>query len=204
MMDRVLAGLPFAYCYLDDLRIASPDLEARQLHLRAVFERLRLFGLVINLEKCVFGVDSFEFLGHVVSSQGGRPISSYVEAVEKRPPPTTIKELQVFLGLVNFYRRFLPGIASMLRPLTDALKGNRPATEKLSWTPEMEAGFVAAKVALSKATWLGHPSPTATLALHVDASASHIGAALHQRPQGHSTWQPLVFFSRKLEATQAK
>jgi transposase InsO family protein len=207
MMDRVLADLPFAYCYLDDLRIASPDLEAHKLHLRVVFERLRLFGLVINLEKCVFGVDSFEFLGHVVSSQGARPISSYVEAVEKRPPPTTIKELQVFLGLVNFYRRFLPGIASTLRPLTDALKGNRPATERLSWTPEMEAGFVAAKVALSRATWLGHPSPTATLALHVDASSSHIGATLHQRPQGHSTWQPLgffFFFSRKLEVTQAK
>jgi hypothetical protein len=109
MMDRVLAGLPFAYCYLDDLRIASPDLEAHQRHLRLVLERLQQFGLVINLEKCVFAVDSFEFLGHVVSSQGAKPVTSYMEAVERRPPPTTIKELQVFLGLVNFYRRFLPG-----------------------------------------------------------------------------------------------
>jgi hypothetical protein len=129
MMDRVLVGLPFACCYLDDLRIASPDLESHQLHLRAVFERLRLFGLVINLEKCVFSVDSFEFLGHIVSAQGARPITSYVEAVERRPPPTTIKELQVFLGLVNFYRRFLPGVAVTLRPLTDALRGSRPASE---------------------------------------------------------------------------
>jgi hypothetical protein len=63
---------------------------------------------------------------------------------------------------------------------------------------------VAVKASLSKATWLGHPSPTATLALHVNASSSQIRAALHQRPQGHSTWQPLGFFSRKLEATQAK
>jgi hypothetical protein len=204
MMDRVLAGLPFAYCYLDDLRIASPDLEAHRRHLRLVLERLRQFGLVINLDKCVFAVDSFEFLGHVVSSQRARPIKSYVEAVEKRPLPRTVKELQVFLGLVNFYRRFLPGVAVTLRPLTDALRGNKAASEELTWTREMEDSFLEAKASLSRATWLGHPSPTAHLALHVDASSSHIGAALHQQLKGHSTWQPLVFFSRKLEVGQAK
>jgi hypothetical protein len=74
-----------------------------------VFERLRQFSLVINMEKCVFAVDSLEFLDHVVSAQGARAIISYVKAVEKKPPPTTIRELQVFLGLGNFYRRFLSG-----------------------------------------------------------------------------------------------
>jgi hypothetical protein len=68
----------------------------------------------------------------------------------------------------------------------------------------MEASFVAAKAALGKATWLGHPDPKARLALHMDASSSHIGAALHQQLQGHSSWQPLGFFSRKLETAQAK
>jgi hypothetical protein len=116
-----LAGLPFEYCYLDNLRIASPNFTSHQQHLRAVFERLRLFGLVINLEKCVFAVYSFEFLGHVVSAQGDKPIASYMEAVDKRPPPTMVKELQIFLGLVNFYWRFLPGVAVILRPLTDTL-----------------------------------------------------------------------------------
>jgi cleavage and polyadenylation specificity factor subunit 1 len=93
MMDRVLAGLPFTYCYLDDLRIASLDLETHMQHLYQVFARLQEFGLVINHEKCVFAVDTFEFLGHQVSAQGAKPLSSYVEAVEKRPPPTTVKEL---------------------------------------------------------------------------------------------------------------
>jgi transposase InsO family protein len=68
----------------------------------------------------------------------------------------------------------------------------------------MEAGFAEAKAALGRATWLGHPDPAARLALHVDSSASHIGAALHQQLKDHSTWQPLGFFSRKLEASQAK
>jgi hypothetical protein len=61
MMARVLAGLPFTYCYLDDLRIVSPDLKTHLLHLCLVFKRLRQFGLVISLEKCVFAVASFSF-----------------------------------------------------------------------------------------------------------------------------------------------
>jgi glycerol-3-phosphate acyltransferase PlsY len=89
----------------------------------------------------------------------------------------TIKELQGFLGLVNFYRRFLPGVAAKLLPLTDVLKGNRPALELLTWTQEMETSFMAAKAALSKTTCLGHPYST----------ARHIGAALHQQLKGHST-----------------
>jgi hypothetical protein len=109
-MDRVTLDMPFTYCYLDDLRVASPDLETHLQHLAAVFTRLRDFGLVINLEKCVFCVQSFEFLGHHVSSQGARPVVSYVEAVDKMMAPTTVKELQIFLGLINFYRRFLAGI----------------------------------------------------------------------------------------------
>jgi hypothetical protein len=185
MMDRVLAGLPFAYCYLNNLHIASPT---------TGFQRLREFGLVINLEKCVFTMAELEFLGHLVSAKESRPLSSYVEAVEKRSSPSTIKELQVFLGLVNFYRRFLPSVAVILRPLTDALKGNRPASDRLDWSREMKGSFKGAKATLSKAMRLGHPNLTTQLAQHVDASASHIGAALHQWVNGHMAWQPLGFF----------
>ncbi len=204
MMDRVLAGLPFTYCYLDDLRVASPDLEAHKKHLRLVFERLRQYGLVINQEKCVFAVSSFEFLGHLVSAQGARPLHSYVEAVERRPRPTNTKELQVFLGLVNFYRRFLPDAAAFLKPLTDSLRGSKSSQEAVTWSPELEASFEAAKRALSRATWLEHPDPLAALALHVDASASHVGAALHQRARGRSAWRPLGFFSKKLDEAQTR
>jgi hypothetical protein len=90
-------------------------------------------------------------------------------------------------------------VAITLRPLTDTLRGNRPASEQLVWSPETEAGFVAAKAALRRDMWLGHLYPMAQLALHVGASAPHIGAALHQRLRGHMDWQPLGFFSSKLE-----
>ncbi len=203
-MDRVTMDMPFTYCYLDDLRVASPDLETHLQHLAAVFTRLRDFGLVINLEKCVFCVQSFEFLGHHVSCQGARPVVSYVEAVDKMEAPTTVKELQIFLGLINFYCRFLAGVATVLLPLTSALKGSRSSTEKLVWTESMEESFQRAKASLKKATWLAHPDPLATLALHVDASATHVGAVLQQQSRGQSAWRPLGFFSRKLEAAQTR
>jgi hypothetical protein len=117
-----------------------------------VSERLQQFGLVINLEKCVFSVDSFEFLGHIVLAQGPNPFLVTWTQWKKRPLATTIRELQVFLGLVNFSWRFLPGVDVTLLQITDALKGNWPASEKLSWTAEMEASFVAAKATLSRAT----------------------------------------------------
>jgi hypothetical protein len=106
---------------------------------------LHQLGLTINLEKCVFAVESFESKSHLVSAQGAKPLSNYVEAVEKRSPSTTIKVLQSFLGLVNYYWRFLPSMEVTLLPLTDALKGNRPSNEKLAWSAEMEASFLAAK-----------------------------------------------------------
>ncbi len=108
------------------------------------------------------------------------------------------------MGLVNFYRRFLPGVAVPLWPLTDVLQGKRPASNQLVWTPEMEASFMVAKATLGRATWLGHPDPNARLALCKDASSSPIGADLHQKLKGHSSWQPLGFFSHKLKAAQAK
>ncbi len=102
-MDQILAGHPFAYCYLDDLWITSLDLKTYQLHFCLVFKRLRQFGVVISLEKYVFAGATFKSLGHQVSTQGAKPLT-------RRPPPTTVKELQVLLGLIYFYRWFLPGV----------------------------------------------------------------------------------------------
>ncbi len=105
---------------------------------------------------------------------------------------------------MNFCRRFQPGIAVILQPLTDALRGNKPANKEPTWTAEMVASFLEAKASLSRVTWLGHLSLMAHLALHVDASSSHVRVALHQRLKDHSTWQPLGFFSKKLEVGPAK
>jgi cleavage and polyadenylation specificity factor subunit 1 len=127
-----------------------------------------------------------------------------VAAIQDFPRPSIIKELQAFLGMVNFYRRCLPSIARTLRPLTDALRGSKKGADKLEWSAAMEGAFAAAKQSLLTATHLAHPTVGAELSVVVDASATHVGACLQQRLYGKKAWQPLGFFSKKLEAAQQK
>jgi len=199
LMDRLFGHLPFLFTYLDDHLIASRTLEEHLDHLRQFFQILQDNGLVINPAKCVFAASSLKFLGHMVSEAGVIPLPRHVEAVRDFPPPTDVKGLQRFLGLVNFYRRFLPAIAKTLRPLTDLLKGS---PKLLAWSDEAATAFEAAKAALVAAVPLSHPSPLAKLSLSVDASDSHVGAVLQQR-SGQS-WEPLAFFSKKLDPAQVR
>ncbi len=125
-------------------------------------------------------------------------------AIAAYPRPVTVKDLQNFLGVINFYRKFVPGAAEMLRPLTDALKGSPAARAAVEWTPERRAAFQAARAALGKATNLAFPRQDAEIALMTDASSTHVGAALQQRDGPAAAWQPLGFFSQKLSPTQQR
>ena len=99
--------------------------------------------------------------------------------------------------MINFYRRFLPGIARTLSPLTDALTGNPWV---LKWSQELQDAFDRAKSALSSAVSLTHSSPSTEVSFVTDASNTHVGAVLQQKESGG--WRPLAFFSAKLSATQ--
>jgi len=158
--------------------------------------------LVLNLEKCKFAKSSVEFLGHKISATKCSPLPSKVIAIKAHPRPLTVKELQQFLGMTNFYQKFLPSAAMLLSPLSDALSGSSPGSSHLSWSQPMEASFVAAKEAQASTTHLSHPSPSAELADVADSSATHVGAALQQRRQGSAHWEPLTFFSKKLDKPQ--
>jgi hypothetical protein len=151
----------------------------------------------------VFGQPVVEFLGHSVTGDGAAPLEDKTAAIRAFPRPTTVKELQGFLGTVNFYRRFIPGAAKILAPLTDALKGGGKGSTAIGWSPVMEAAFLVAKASLVSAATLAHPSPSAELGLMVDASSTHVGASLQQR-RGGGAWEPLGFFSRKLNTAQSK
>jgi Reverse transcriptase (RNA-dependent DNA polymerase)/RNase H-like domain found in reverse transcriptase len=199
LMDRVFCHLPFCFCYLDDNLIASRTLDEHLQHLRTYFQLRQDNGLQINPAKCVFAVTEVDFLGHRVSAAGILPLPKHVEALQHLPVPTDMKGLQQFLGLINFYRRFLPGIAATLLLLTDALHGS---PRHLTVMAEMTAALAAAKDALAATTGLAHPLPHAQLALVTDASDSHVGGALQQR-EG-AAWRPLLFFSQKLMPTQSR
>ncbi|MEC9123562.1 MAG: RNase H-like domain-containing protein, partial [Verrucomicrobiota bacterium] len=164
-----------------------------------MFDRLEEHGLVVKVEKCLFGVSEIDFLGHRVSCEGIRPLPTKVQAITKFPTPSTVKQLEQFIGMMNFYHVFIPKAAEVMKPLYQALSGT-PRPKDLEWSAELDQAFVQAKEHLAGATLLHHPIPGAVTALTTDASDTAIGAVLEQRVGNH--WQPLAFFSRQLNKAE--
>ena len=126
----------------------------------------------------MFGAPHLDFLGHHIQASSITPLPDRVVAIKLHPESQNVLQMMNFLGTINFYRRFVPAAARTLKPLTDALKGASSKRAMVTWTTEMMGAFQAAKEALATATILAHPQEKAHLALIVDASADHMGAAL--------------------------
>ncbi len=122
LMDRFFRHLPFVFVYLDDILIASKDSTQHIQHLRLVFEVLQDAGLRINPAKCTFLVSSLSFLGHNLDASGISPMEKHVKALADFPPPSDLKDLQRFLGLINF----LSSISSWNRRYPPASHGFAP------------------------------------------------------------------------------
>ncbi len=118
-----------------------------------------------------------------------------MSAVTDFPRPSTVKELQMFLGMVNFYRRFLPGAARALKPLTDCLRGGPKGPTAVEWNGEREAAFTEVKQMLPSATRLAHPAQAAKLSLAVDASYT-LGPAYSRSGRGRRVGSRWVFSPR--------
>ncbi|XP_076764840.1 uncharacterized protein LOC143431789 [Xylocopa sonorina] len=127
-----------------------------------VFAPLQQYGVVINPTKCVFAATEVEFLGYMVNSQGTKPLPDKVEAIIKFLKPTIVKQLRGFLGMVNFYRRFIPNAAVLQAALNKLLTGKKlKSTTPITWTKETESALENLKTALAKATLLAHPANNA-------------------------------------------
>ncbi len=201
-MDDVLSGVPHVFVYLDDVLVASPSHAEHKADLRAVMQRLQKNGLVLNREKCVFHASSVEYLGYKISAEGLSPLPARVAAIKNYPEPATRGELQRFLGMINYYRRFISGAAAVMKPLTDATRGKGGRSTRIEWTAEMATAFDGAKSALASSAVLAHPKPGAQISLAVDASNHHVGGVLQQKEGG--SWRPLAFFSRKLNHAESR
>ncbi|GFR90992.1 Pol polyprotein [Elysia marginata] len=198
-MDGILHDLNCCFVYLDDILIASSSPKEHEADLRSVFHLLATNGLVINTQKCIFGPATMTFLGYKVTPNGITPVPEKVKAITEFPKPSDKKALQRFLGMLNYYHRFLPGIAKCLAPLTEATKSRSKVT---TWTDDCQTAFEAAKSSLASATLLNHPDPKSESRLSTDASDSAIGAELSQKH--HGMWRPIAFFSRKLTSPQSR
>ena len=179
-MDEITRCLDFVYAYIDDFLIASENEERHREHLRILFKRLGENGVVINLVKCEFGVSEIKFLGYTAIAEEIKPLAEHDDAIIKVPLPTTVKDLRKYIGMINFYKRFIPGAAKVLQPHDDLLKGTTKCNASIEWTEQAGNSFRESKRALVDATMLTHPIPGAPVSLAVDASDYAIGAVLRR------------------------
>lgn len=203
-IDEVLRGLDFCYPYIDDVLVASETPQQHEQHLKQVFQRFQDHGILINVTKCTLGQPRVTFLGYSISAEGTLPLPEKVNAITEFSRPTRIQDLRRYLGMINFYRRFIPHAAEHQAPLNALLSGPKVKNSTaITWTPALQDAFDRCKRGLAAATLLTHPNLMAELGLFTDASDTAIGAAVQQRVEG-GYWEPLSFFSRKLTAAQRK
>ena len=138
----------------------------------------------------------------MVDSSGIRPLPDRVKAITDFTRPESLRQLRRFLGLVNYYRRFIPGCAAIMLPLEALLQNTRATTATLGWSDAAENAFTTIKERLASATLLVHPEHDAPTSAMVDASGYAVGGVLQQRM--NNEWLPLGFFSKKLTPTEQR
>lgn len=187
LMSQVLRGLHWkiVLCYIDDLVILSKSFKEHLEHLHLVFTRLREANLTLHPEKCHFGLERVMFLGHILSKDGVSVDTAKTDKVRNFPIPKSQTELKSYLGLCNYYRRFVKGFANIASPLNNLLKGNKKGKFKPGdWTEDCQNAFETLKTALTTAPVLGFPNMNKDFYLSADASGTALGYVLGQKDHG--------------------
>ena len=193
-MNIVLEGLQNVLVYIDDIIIFTETYEKHLQVIRQVFTRLLQYGLIINLEKSEFCQTKVTYLGFEFTSSGYRPVDLIIPKLTAFAVPTTKKMVMRFLGIVNYYRNHVPGLAAVAAPLYQLLSSQT----KIKWTPECQSAFDKVKEICQDRILLVPYREGGKLELYTDASDVAAGAVLLQ--DGY----PLEFFSRRFSPTEQR
>ena len=189
LINDVLRGCNFAMGYLDDIIIYSRNDKEHLEHLEEIIKRIKAAGLKLKLEKCCFFKKHIQYLGHLISADGIQPLPEKLESIAKMPAPKTPKEVKQFLGLVGYYRKFVPRFADISRVLTHLTKKD----VEFKWTAECENCFQILKRSLQESPILRYPDPKANYTLYTDASKYAYAGVLTQDIDG--TDHPITYVS---------
>uniref|UniRef100_A0A8C6MDI2 ribonuclease H n=1 Tax=Nothobranchius furzeri TaxID=105023 RepID=A0A8C6MDI2_NOTFU len=198
-MESLLQDLPNVAVYFDDLLLIEKDTAEHLRTLQEVLKSLKEAGLRLQRHKCVFLQDQVQYLGHQIDAQGLHPVQSKVRAIVEAPSPTTVAELKAYLGLLNYYNKFLPNLATHLAPIHQLLKKNA----QWSWGREQEEAFTQSKQLLKSAEVLCHYSADKELVLACDASPYGVCTVLSHKMEDGSD-KPLGFMSRTLTPAEKR
>ena len=201
-IDKVLMGCSsFAMGYLDDIIIFSKTKEEHLQHLEEIFVRLHKFGLKMKCEKCSFFKKHIQYLGHLVSEKGFEPLPEKLESIRKMPAPRTAKEVKQFLGLIGYYRKFVPHFADISRPLTKLMHHN----VVFEWTDQCAKAFNHLRELLMEYPILRYPNPTQGYILYTDASGIGWSGVLtqeHLDEKGKAKNHPICYVSGQFRGSQ--
>jgi len=194
LMNSVLTGMQGLKClvYLDDIVIYGASLEEHNKRLEEVLQRLRENNLKLQPDKCEFLRKETIYLGHIISENGISPDPSKLTAIKEFPMPRKVKDIQSFIGLAGYYRKFIADFSKIAKPLTKLTK----KSEKFEWTAEQQNAFETLKEKLMTAPVLKYPDFTEEFIVTTDASAFAIGAVLSQGKVGND--RPIAYASRVL------
>lgn len=198
LMDKILSGLQGTdvFVYIDDIIVHGKSLEDHNRKLRALLGRLKSAGLTLQPEKCSFLKKEIAYLGHVISDKGVQPDPKKIKAVIDFPIPKSQKNIKQFLGLVGYYRRFIPDFAKIAKPLNLLLKKG----ETFEWSHFQQNAFNILKNKICSEPILQYPKFDQPFIVTVDASNFAIGAVLSQGKIGQDL--PISYASRSLNSAE--
>ena len=194
MMRVLLKGLDSTDNFVDDIIFYTESWLEHLIHLKELLLRLRLAKLTVRPTKCIIGVQSVAFLGHVVGKGVIMPSPAKVESIKLCQRPLTKRQVRALLGLTGYYRKFIPNLSAISSPLSDLTKKGQP--NKVRWGPEQETAFRLLINQLSQSPILCLPNFEMDFILQTDASETGIGAVLLQEYSGYRF--PVYYASKKL------
>ena len=190
--------------YMDDICSYGKTFEIALKSLEKTFARLAKLNLKLKTSKCKFFYDEIELLGHKVNGSKIEPVDKNVKAVQNFPRPTTVKQVQSFIGMCSHYRRFIKNFAHIASSLSELTKGDVTGSTKVKWKEEHEAAFQKLKTLLTSAPVLGIYKEDRITIVETDASSIAVGGVLSQQDEKTGKTHPVAYFSRKLQPRQKK
>jgi hypothetical protein len=180
--------------FFDDILIASPSWNQHLIDLKGVLERIQALGLTARPSKIEAGFHELDFLGHKVGKGSLSPQPAKIKKILAISTPTTKRQVRSLLGLVGYYRRYIPNYSTILAPITDLLKDSK--SRKILWSSQCADALLKVQEILSSDPILLLPDMTKEFLVQTDASSTGIGAVLLQEKDNHV--HPISYISRKL------
>ncbi len=201
-MDKITRDLDGVFAITDDICVFGKDDDDHDANIHKLMKKAREHGLILNADKCFIKIPEINFFGMSYGKDGVKPDKCRVAEIQNLPPPSNKKELQSFLGVIQYPSTFIPRLSQQTAPLRDLLKGD---PDGFSWTSTHQEVFQKLKSYISETATLQFFNPSYETRIQVDASTKGLGVALVQiDPSEPEKERIIAFASKSLSETESR